>query len=173
MPPAVTAFLSILKTEWQKLLSPSCLRGIWKRAALQRTDNSSNAQTYSFTYDSFGNMLTLKVGTKTLATYTYGTGNGLLATQKYGNGATISFDYNDQNQVEKTTYPDGRTMTYTYTPDGQVYRATETGTGRTVDYVYGFDDRDRLISSEKKVNGTTVLRTRQLFNDNDQLTLKP
>ena len=139
-------------------------------STVKRTDNSSKSQTYSFTYDSFGNMLTLKVGTKTLATYTYGTGNGLLATQKYGNGATISFDYNDQNQVEKTTYPDGRTMTYTYTPDGQVYRATETGTGRTVDYVYGFDDRDRLISSEKKVNGTTVLRTRQLFNDNDQLT---
>ena len=61
-------------------------------------------------------------------------------------------------------------MTYTYTPDGQVYSAKETGTNRTVDYVYSFDAKHRLISSEKKVNGTTVLRTRQLFNSNDQLT---
>ena len=135
-----------------------------------RTDSNSKAQTYSFTYDSFGNMLTLSVGSQKLATYTYGTGNGLLTTQTYGNDAMVSFEYNKLNQLEKATYPDGRTMTYTYTPDGQVYSAKETGTNRTVDYVYSFDSRDRLISSEKKVNGTTVLRTRQLYNDNDQLT---
>ena len=136
-----------------------------------RTDSGGNTQAYNFTYDSFGNMLTLSVGSKKLATYTYGTGNGLLATQTYGNGAKVSFAYNNNlNQLEKATYPDGRTMTYTYTPDGQVYSAKETGTNRTVDYVYSFDAKHRLISSEKKVNGTTVLRTRQLFNSNDQLT---
>lgn len=38
---------------------------------LTRTTGSTT-QSYNFTYDSFGNMKTLKVGSRTLATYTYG-----------------------------------------------------------------------------------------------------
>ena len=41
---------------------------------------------YSFTYDSYGNPLTVKAGTNLLATYSYGSNNGKLTKVTYGNG---------------------------------------------------------------------------------------
>ena len=59
--------------------------------SIERTDDAKVTQTYNFVYDAFGNMIELKVGTKTLATYTYGSGNGLLQKQSFANGDSISF----------------------------------------------------------------------------------
>ena len=59
--------------------------------SIERTDDAKVTQTYDFVYDAFGNMIELKVGTKALATYTYGSGNGLLQKQSFANGDSISF----------------------------------------------------------------------------------
>ena len=51
-------------------------------------------------------------------------------------------------------------MPYTYTPDGQVNRAKESG-GKTIDYVYTFSAQHQLISGEKQVKkrkGGPVIR---------------
>ena len=139
---------------------------------LIRTTGSS-AQTYSFAYDGFGNSTAIKVGTgdsaRTLATYTYGAGNGLLTGQTYGNGDAVSFTYDILGRAKTTTYSDGRVLTYTYTGDGQLYRITDSETGYT--YIYNYDSIGRLnTSTVKDGDGNTLLQTRQIYNANDQLT---
>ena len=61
-------------------------------------------QTYSFAYDSFGNVTSMKVGTRTLASYQYGPNNGLLLSQTYGNGDIVAFTYDTLGRVKTTTY---------------------------------------------------------------------
>ena len=68
---------------------------------------ASVSYTHLFTYDSFGNMKTLKVGSRTLATYTYGDKNGQLKTQTYGNGDSTSFQYDSLNRTTSTTTSSG------------------------------------------------------------------
>lgn len=49
--------------------------------------------TYSFLYDIFGNKTSTKVGSRTLANYTYGANNGNLMRHTYGNGSRVDYTY--------------------------------------------------------------------------------
>ena len=113
-------------------------------SSVRRTDSEDSAQTYSFTYDGFGNMLSAMVGDRTLATYTYGSGNGLLTRQTYGNGDTVSFTYDDLGRTKTAAYDDGRVLTYTYNGEGTLHSVTETGGETTVTYLYLYDSLGRL-----------------------------
>lgn len=140
-------------------------------SAVKRTSSGNSAQTYGFTYDSFGNMLTARVGNKTLAAYTYGAGNGLLTKQTYANGDSVSFTYDSLGRTKTATYADGRTLTYTYNGEGRLHSVTEEGGGSSpVTYLYTYDSLGRLISSEQKEGATSTLRTSQTYNENNQLT---
>ena len=138
-------------------------------SSVKRTNNASSEQTYSFTYDAFGNMTALKVGTKTLATYTYGAGNGLLMSQTYANGDSVSFTYDNLGRTKTATYSDGRVLTYVYNGEGNLHSVTETNGSATVTYLYTYDSIGRLISSEQKDGSTTTLRTHQSYNEYNQL----
>ena len=61
-----------------------------------------NSESYSFTYDSFGNVLSTKVGSTALSQSTYGANNGLLQKTQYGNGDSVRYVYNDEGAVSKT-----------------------------------------------------------------------
>ena len=137
--------------------------------SVKRTNNASSEQTYSFTYDAFGNMTALKVGTQTLATYTYGAGNGLLMSQTYANGDSVSFTYDNLGRTKTATYSDGRVLTYVYNGEGNLHSVTETNGSVTVTYLYTYDSIGRLISSEQKNGSTTTLRTHQTYNEYNQL----
>ena len=139
-------------------------------ASIARTDDSDSTQTYSFTYDSFGNMLTLKVGNRTLATYTYNGQNGLLSQQTYGNGDTVSFTYDNLGRTKTVTFADNRVMTYTYNGEGRLHSVVETDGDSTVTYLYTYDSIGRLISSEQRNGDNSVLRTHQTYNASNQLT---
>ena len=76
-------------------------------SSVQRTNNFKS-QSYSFTYDNFGNMLTAAVGGRTLSTNTYLYGTGLLNQQTYGNGAVVSYTYDKLGRTKTATYDDGR-----------------------------------------------------------------
>ena len=52
-------------------------------------------------------MTGLKVGSKSLATYTYGPGNGLLQKQSFANGDSISFTYDKLERTKTAVYSDG------------------------------------------------------------------
>jgi RHS repeat-associated protein len=58
------------------------------------------------------------------------------------NGSAIAFDYDERNRLSAEHYPDGTSLSYTYTPTGQ--RATERDARGVTVYVY--DTRDRLFS---------------------------
>ena len=56
-------------------------------------EETEQAQTYTMSYDGFGNMTGVSVGNKSLASYTYGANNGLLTQMTYGNGDSVSYSY--------------------------------------------------------------------------------
>lgn len=138
-------------------------------SSVQRTNNGKT-QTYGFTYDCFGNMLTAKVGSRTLATNVYTNDFGPLIRQTYGNGAEVSFTYDNLGRTKTATYDDGRILTYVYNGEGQLHSLTETNHGYAVTYLYTYDSIGRLIHSEQKENGLPGLRASQSYNANNQLT---
>ena len=76
-------------------------------SSVQRTNNGKT-QTYGFTYDCFGNMLTAKVGSRTLTTNVYNNSFDQLVQQAYGNGAVVSYTYDKLGRTKTATYDDGR-----------------------------------------------------------------
>ena len=137
---------------------------------VSRTDEVTNySQKYTLSYDSFGNIKDIKVGTAiTLASYTYGPKNGNLSVQTYGNGDTVSYTYDNLGRVKTVSWSDGRTVTYTYNGEGSIYSISDTDSGYT--YYYTYDSLGRLIDSRAEKNNATVLQTRQEYDDSNRLT---
>ena len=125
---------------------------------------------HNFTYDSFGNMLSVKVGSRNLAANIYANGNGQLTKQTYGNGDSVSYTYDILGRVKTATYSDGRKATHAYNGEGQLHSLTETGGGEVVTYVYTYDSIGRLLNSQQLNGENTVLRTSQSYNSSNQLT---
>ena len=140
-----------------------------KLSSVQRTNNGKS-QTYGFTYDCFGNMLTAKVGSRTLTTNVYNNGVDQLVQQTCRNGAVVSYTYDKLGRTKTATYDDGRVLTYVYNGEGQLHSLTETNQGYAVTYLYTYDSIGRLIHSKQKENGLPGLRASQSYNANNQLT---
>ena len=79
-------------------------------SSVQRTNNGKT-QAYGFTYDCFGNMLTAKVGSRTLAANVYNNGVDQLVQQTYGNGAKVSFTYDSMGNIATCAAPGKGTVT--------------------------------------------------------------
>ena len=132
---------------------------------LSRTASGAT-QSYNFTYDSFGNMTKLQVGSRTLATYTYGDKNGQLKTQTYGNGDSTSFQYDALNRPTGTTTSSGDSYSYTYGGDGQLYRMEDAAAGVT--YRYNYDSIGRLIGTNQ-TGGAADLRASYSYDSDSRL----
>lgn len=130
-----------------------------------RTTGSS-LQSYNFTYDSFGNMTKLQVGSRTLAEYTYGSKNGQLNQQTYGNGDSTSFQYDHLNRTTKTTTSSGDSYTYSYTGDGQLHKMEDAAAGVT--YRYNYDAIGRLIGTSQ-TGGAADLRAAYGYDSESRL----
>ena len=117
-----------------------------------RTDAAGKTQSYTYSHDSFGNLTGIKVGGIPLASYEYDDKNGNLTDQAYGNGDSVSFEYDHLGRVIKSTYSSGRTLDYTYTGDGQIYSITDNnGTSAQSDdtvYYYTYDTLGRVINCQ-------------------------
>ena len=114
-------------------------------------------------------MTELKVGSKSLATYTYGPGNGLLQKQSFANGDSISFTYDKLGRTKTAVYSDGTVLTYVYNGEGSLHSLTETKDGSSTTYLYNYDSLGRLINSEKQVDGSSVIHTHDIYNTYNQL----
>ena len=55
-------------------------------------------------YNGFGNMTGVSVGSRNLASYTYGSANGLMTEMSYGNGASVSYEYDVLERVSEIYY---------------------------------------------------------------------
>lgn len=145
-------------------------------SAITRTEDDTTTQTYRFTYDAFGNALRASVGSCTLATYEYEPGNGQMKKQTFGNGDKIFFTYDNLGRTKTVTYDDPTVthddtiVTYIYNGEGALHSITEKQGTNTTLYLYTYDSIGRPISCEKKVNGETILRTYQEFNEHNQQT---
>ena len=140
------------KTEYQydtmyRLASASAMAGTETLAAQYTyTDDlltklETKSTVYNFGYGNFGLRSSIKVGTSTLATYTYTSRNNYLETLAYGNGDRVQYTYDTLGRVTQETYEDGDTVTYAYDNDGALATVTDSATGRKTTYYYDFTDR--------------------------------
>ena len=129
----------------------------------------STVQSYRFVYDSFGNTTSLSVGNRKLAEYTYGSKNGMLEKQTYGNGDTVSMQYDDLNRTTSKTVTSSNgssTYYYSYTGDGQLYKMEDSAAGVT--YQYNYDSLGRLINSSQ-TGGNANLRSSFVYDTENRL----
>ena len=101
----------------------------------------TGSTTYSFTYGAFALRSNIKIGSRTLASYSYTSRNNFLDTLAYGNGDSVKYTYDKQGRVTKQTYEDGDTVTYQYDNNGSLASVTDSATGITTTYYYDYADR--------------------------------
>ena len=61
---------------------------------------SRDGTDYSIQYDEFGNKIDSKVGSQSLASYSYGANNGPILSSTYGTGQNVSYAYDEFGNVE-------------------------------------------------------------------------
>lgn len=105
------------------------------------TSLETNSTNYSFTYGDFALRSAVKIGSRTLAEYSYTTRNKYLDTLEYGNEDSVEYSYDTQGRVTQQTYEDGDTVTYQYDNSGALATVTDSATGITTTYYYDFTDR--------------------------------
>ena len=135
-------------------------------------DNSDDiSQTYSFTYDSFGNKTSVKVGNRTLATYEYGSNNGNLVKMIYGNGATVQYEYDIFDRVIGEKYNGVIKYKYTYNGEGVLARKIEVDShGNEVNSVsYEYDGLGRLIHSSEHAGNAEKQRSEHVYDNQGRI----
>ena len=113
---------------------------IYENDLLTRIETQST--TYKFTYGDFSLREKISIGNRELATYTYtGEPNWYLSALEYGNGGTVSYEYDQQGRVTRETFGDGTTVTYDYDNTGALATVTDSATGIKTTYYYDLIDR--------------------------------
>lgn len=123
--------------------------GSGRLTAMTRTVGSAG-QTYNMGYNGFGQLTSVKVGTRSLASYTYNSNNGPLNKLTYGNGNTVGYAYDNLERVTNVYYngSSSAALTYTYKGEGTLGQLTDSVNNRT--YAYTYDSLGRLISLTEK-----------------------
>ena len=137
-------------------------------------------QYYNMSYDSFGNMTEVSIGADTedarvLASYSYGASNNHLDSMTYGNGDSISYEYDDLDRLLEEIWNDGTSYRYLYNAEGALMQKVEStyedkvdnGTADAVNYQY--DSLGRLIYSSSTENGETIILTEHLYDHQNRI----
>ena len=122
-------------------------------------------QTYAMSYDNFGNMVSVNVGSRNLATYSYGDANGNLSELLYANGDSVSYEYDELERVSDVYYNDDvqdPAVSYSYSSNGALSRVDDYASGR--DYVYNYDALGRLTSMAERYGSYGVQIYRSAFD---------
>ena len=118
---------------------------------------------YSFTYDSFGNVVSTNVGGKPLSTNTYGANNGVLLQTKYGNDDVKTYAYDTFGNLAGVS---GSFGTYTWTYDSAMNPMTHIDNVNNLRYNYEYDGIGRLVRQElRTANNATHLGATQFTYD--------
>ncbi|HOU10953.1 MAG TPA: RHS repeat-associated core domain-containing protein [Clostridiales bacterium] len=132
---------------------------------------AGNTVAYSFEYDLWGCQTEVSVGTQSLAEYEYGTGEnrGRAESVTFGNGQTITYDFDEYNNVTGISFDGGTTYSYTYTYSGtngltsvtdnindqityftgsgyEIYTIPQTGQGDLL-YSSSYDEDDNFVQT--------------------------
>ena len=121
-------------------------------------DNEKH-ETYSFTYDAYGNVTETKVGDIPLSTNTYGTRNGALQQSKYANNDIVAYEYDNSGRVIEELKSDNPNVLsdsdliawetpylWSYSVDGTP--RTHTDNENNLKYSYSYDSIGRLIRTD-------------------------
>ena len=103
---------------------------------------TTGSTAYSFTYGDFALPSAVKVGNRTLASYSYTDDHNLyLQELQYGNGDSVGYSYDSWGRVAKETYETGNAVFYAYNNDGELAIVTDSAISRTAKYYYDFIGR--------------------------------
>ena len=138
-----------------------------RRSSFAATNGPKRTQTYSMGYDSFGNMTSISVGSRQLASYDYGSQNGNLRSMTYGNGDVVSYSYDTLDRVTAEYWGGALKYQYFYNAEGDLSKKLDVTTGKAVNYEY--DSLDRLIHSNQTDNGTVTSQTEHIYDTENRL----
>ena len=111
------------------VLSEQYVRDALNRITQKTETIDGTATVLSYSYDSVGRLLQVSSGGSAVASYTWdANGNRLTKTNASG---TVSATYDDQDRLVSLG-----TLTYTYTPNGELRTKTDTSTGAVTGYKY-------------------------------------
>jgi len=124
----------------------------------------TDSTTYNLSYDSFGNLSTVKAGTNTLASYEYNDNNGKLTKTTYGNNFTVTNVYDNLDRLSQIMYNNAVAYTVSYNGDGAVSKIVDAKSGITTEYEY--DSLGRLVTATERETSTNtaVLGTSNFFD---------
>ena len=121
--------------------SGSALTATYTYEKDQLTQIATGSTTYKFTYGDFSLREKISIGNRELATYAYTEEDYYLSRLSYGNGGTVSYEYDQQGRVTRETFGDGTTVTYDYDNTGALATVTDSATGIKTTYYYDLIDR--------------------------------
>ena len=134
-------------------------------SSIQRTDS---AHTYTFEYDSFGNLSKVKYGGITLVTYTYEAGNGNLKRIDYSNGDAFAYVYDELGRIKQIGSNYNLVYKCVYDNSGNICKEydgySKTGTDEPDVYTYEYDGLGRVIR-ENKYSGGELVSVKSLTYD--------
>ena len=133
------------------------------------------AETYSFTYDIYGNVVNTYVGTvengKVLSTNTYASRNGVLTESTYGNGDGIRYGYDYSGNITAiyikngSAYESTPSYEWEYSADGTPRKHIDNDNNLT--YAYSYDSIGRLIRTD--ISGAYAANTEYGYNSRGHL----
>ena len=123
-----------------------------------------NQFNYNFTYDEFGNVVSVKVGNQALVTNTYEDGNGYLSSMTYGNGTKYSYTYDDYGRVTSIALNDVPRYILVYDANGNL-AYTYTVSGNTKQE-YTYDNSGNVVRIQQP--GYSDIRMNALSNLSSQ-----
>ena len=133
------------------------------------TSIATHSTTYNFTYGNFGLRSSVKVGSQTLASYTYENVTNLLKTLAYGNGDSVQYTYDNQGRLTGQSYGDSDTVTYLYDNDGALSTVIDSASGSKTKYFYDFAGRLAKFTEDR---GSLARRVEYAYNEENQVSQK-
>jgi RHS repeat-associated protein len=116
---------------------------------------SHNGFSYTFNYDTFGNVTSVQVGTVTLSSNTYNS-YGRLDRTDYGNSQYITYSYDAAQRVIGISVGGTERFTYEYDASGNLARINNKQNSTSVRYVYDLSNRlVQVIQSNGNITSFT------------------
>lgn len=113
-----------------------------------------NGFNYTFNYDKAGNNTEVLVGNQKLITNNFNLLSGNVESSIYGNGNTVTYEYDNLDRVvgKKFNGDTQNRYTYEYDANGNLARSRDTINGTYLKYLYDFSDRLSEITDSNKNN---------------------
>lgn len=137
------------------------------------------AYQYDFSYDIWGNVLSVAMNDQVLVSYNYGdyAFDRVVQSLTYGNGKAVYYTYNDVGMVASVAYDDVSNIRFTYAYDsvGNLSQITDIASGQTTcyndnGYTVSASDDSVLYSIASEEDGQSYIETINGFTLNTAIS---